>query len=159
MKEMISQWYRWGERNKYKGIKFPGVYFIAISDDDLSGSEFAHTCKIVYIGMTNSIRGLQGRLDQFDNTIQMKGYLHGGADRFLYKHNDYRKILPKIYVALVHWECEPKNETSADLRLMGDVVKAEYEFMAMHVDLYNKLPEFNRKKDSPKWSLKTRHIV
>jgi hypothetical protein len=33
----FSSWKRWPDRNEYYGISFPGVYVVAISDEDLSG--------------------------------------------------------------------------------------------------------------------------
>jgi hypothetical protein len=40
-----------------------------------------------------------------------------------------------------------------DLRAMGQVCNAEYEVMAWCVEQLGELPEFNRKKESQKFSL------
>ena len=65
----FSVWTRWKDRNAINGIKFPGIYCIAISETDLFEKRFEWISKISYIGMTNSKAGLKGRLKQFDNTI------------------------------------------------------------------------------------------
>lgn len=36
---------------------------------------------------------------------------------------------------------------------MGDVAKFEYQCFAHHVEIYGQLPEFNNKKEAPKYSL------
>jgi len=79
-KKRFTNWLRWGDRKDLTGICYPGVYICAITLDDISGTRFSWLREIVYIGMTNAIAGLRGRLQQFDNTIAGKDG-HGGADR------------------------------------------------------------------------------
>ncbi len=55
---------RWEDRNSLRGIKYPGVYCIAISETDLSNQEFEFISAITYVGMTNSKTGFKGRLKQ-----------------------------------------------------------------------------------------------
>jgi hypothetical protein len=153
MENSFSLWYRWDARCEYSGIAYPGIYIVSISNEDISGLPFTFRSDIVYIGMTNAVAGLRGRLVQFDNTIAKKHCQHGGADRFLYKHQDYVTLAKSLYVALRHFECKPARETPSDLRAMGSVVSAEYECMAYCVEKFDRLPEFNRKKESPKYSL------
>ena len=153
MENSFSSWYHWEDRNAYPGIAFPGIYIVAISDDDIRGHKFSFRDEIVYVGMTNAIAGLRGRLVQFNNTIANKHCQHGGADRFFYKHQDYSALVKKLYVALLHFECKPSAETPVDLREMGRVASAEYECMARCVEELGRFPEFNRKKESKKYSL------
>jgi hypothetical protein len=92
----FSTWTKWQDRHVIVGLKFPGVYAIAVTNLDLTGKNFSLTNSIKYFGMTNSQNGLRGRLNQFDNTIKGKSG-HGGADRFRFKYPVY-KDLEKNYL-------------------------------------------------------------
>ncbi|MDM8162247.1 hypothetical protein QUH73_20710 [Labilibaculum sp. K2S] len=148
----FSQWTKWEDRNSLNGIKYPGIYCIAISETDLSEQNFEWIPKISYVGMTNSKAGLKGRLKQFDNTIiGKKG--HGGADRFRFKYENYQELLDKLYVSVCSFECDVKSNAPKDLRIMGEVAKFEYDCFAEYVENFGCLPEFNNKTESPKYSL------
>ena len=153
MESYFSTWHRWSDRNSYSGVDYPGIYVVAISSRNLSGNEFSYLKEIVYVGMTNAVSGLKGRLAQFDNTIAMRHCQHGGADRVLYKHQSYKKLVKSLYVSMRHWKCNPASLTPRDLRAMGKVAAAEYELFARCIENLENLPEFNRKKESKKYSL------
>ena len=148
--DRFSTWKQWSERDLYP--RFPGIYIIALSIDDLSNTRFSWRPEIIYVGMTNAVGGLAGRLRQFDNTIKGRAG-HGGADRVRYKYPDYEKLSERLYIATAAFDCDVRSEKSADLRTMGEVAKFENECFAHFVELFETLPEFNRKKDSPKYSL------
>ena len=153
MKEnRFTEWINWENRNSLEGIKFPGIYCIAISDFDLSQQKFKWISEINYVGMTNSINGLKGRLKQFDNTIIGKTG-HGGADRFRFKYENYPELIEKLYVSVCSFECNVKSNSPKDLRIMGEVAKFEYDCFAIYTEKFNCLPEFNDKKNSLKYSL------
>ncbi|MDD3847669.1 MAG: hypothetical protein PHW80_00005 [Smithellaceae bacterium] len=99
MKPKFSKWASWSERNKLDGIKYPGVYALAVSEIDLSNKKYSVRKEIECFGMTNSIGGLKSRLKQFDNTIIGKSG-HGGAARFLcgYKNYTYNHYCPNVFV-------------------------------------------------------------
>lgn len=101
--------------------------------------------------MTNALAGLKGRLKQFDNTIIGKRG-HGGADRFRYDYPRYKDLVPQLYVAVMCFECNVASNAPADLVIMGDVAKAEYDCFAKYVEVYERLPKYNDKKNSPKHS-------
>ncbi|MDP2633374.1 MULTISPECIES: hypothetical protein [unclassified Pseudoalteromonas] len=150
--DRFSKWVCWADRNLTEGVKYPGIYIIAIADENLSGQNFLWTTDIVYVGMTNSLNGLKGRLRQFDNTIiGKKG--HGGADRVRYKHQSYERLVKNLYVAVASFECDVKSNNPEDLRVMGEVAKFEYDCFAYFAELFGQLPEFNDQKRSPKYSL------
>ena len=153
MEKNFSPWFRWNDRNDYSGIEYPGIYVVAISKRNISGEPFSFRREIVYVGMTNAVTGLKGRLIQFNNTIAQKRLQHGGADRVLYKHQDYEALVKNLYVSLRHFRCFPANETPTDFRTMGRVASAEYQYMARHVEVLGELPEFNRRKEALKFSL------
>jgi len=67
---MFSEWIKWDNRKRLKGLTFPGVYVLAITDHNIEGKKFSWLEEIVYVGMTNSQKGLKGRLYQFDRTIK-----------------------------------------------------------------------------------------
>lgn len=146
MKSCPSIWYPWNSRNEYSGIEYPGVYIIVISRHNLANQPFFWSEEIVYVGMTNAVLGLKGRLTQFDNTISKKHLQHGGADRVLHKHRDYAKLSKSLYVSMRHWCCRPADLTPKDLRTMGKVAAAEYNLLSMYKQQFDKLPEFNRKE-------------
>ncbi len=153
--KVFSQWTNWKNRNSLNGIKYPGVYCIAISEIDLSKQNFEWISEITYIGMTNSKAGLKGRLKQFDNTIIGKTG-HGGADRFRFKYKDYQDLADKLYVSVCSFECDVKSNNPKDLRIMGEVARFEYECFATFVEEFGELPKFNNKSKSPKYSLTNR---
>jgi hypothetical protein len=149
MKNRFSKWARWQERNSLYGIKFPGVYAIALSDKNIDSKAFSWIPEIIYVGMTNAQGGLKSRLQQFDNTVNGKEG-HGGGHRVRFKHTDYQKLTPRLYVSVWPHECDVKSNLPADLRIMGDVLKLEYECFAAFVEKFGQMPEFNDKKNSPK---------
>ena len=149
----FTQWSPWHERGQLAGMKYPGIYVIAIADSAFHPSEaFRWLSQVVYIGMTNSATGLRGRLQQFDNTIIGKTG-HGGADRVRFKHQNYQALTDKLFVSVASFECNVKSNQPADLLVMGDVAKFEYECFAEFVRIHGALPEFNDKKGAPKYSL------
>ncbi len=150
--EKFSKWYKWKSRDNAENIKFPGIYIIAISENNIEGHEFNWLPNIKYVGMTNSVAGLKGRLKQFDNTIIGKTG-HGGADRFRYEYQNYNELIDKLYVSVIPFICDVKSNSPKDLRIMGEVAKFEYDCFAKYVELYNKLPKFNDKKATKKYSL------
>jgi len=150
--EKFSEWMSWDDRESAPEICSPGIYVCAVLDNDISKTQFSWLSEIMYIGMTNSIAGLKGRLKQFDNTIIGKRG-HGGADRVRYKYQNYDELKNKLYVAVASFKCDVKSHNPSDLRVMGEVTKFEYDCFAHFVALYQALPEFNNKKLSPKYSL------
>ena len=148
----FSKWYKWENRNNAVNIDFPGIYIIAISEENIEGKKFDWRQDIKYVGMTNSVTGLKGRLKQFDNTIIGKTG-HGGADRFRYEYQNYEKLIDKLYVSVVPFICDVKSNSPKDLRIMGEVAKFEYDCFAKYVELYYQLPKFNDQKNTKKYSL------
>ncbi len=143
---------RWVDREQSEGIQYPGIYICAITDEDLSSKGFSWITNIVYVGMTNSVKGLKGRLKQFDHTIKGKSG-HGGADHVRFEHQDYQQLVSNLFVAVASFECDVKSNSPQDLRIMGDVAKFEYDCFAHFTELFKQLPEFNDQKKSPKCSL------
>jgi hypothetical protein len=145
----FSHWIKWHDRNTLENIKLPGVYFLAISDQNISNASFSWRSDIVYVGMTNSRGGLKSRLQQFDNTIKGK-VGHGGAQRFMRKYPNYDELKKRLYVSVCPTNCNVNSKQPKDLRLMGSVAAQEYECFARYVEIYRQLPEFNDMKRSPK---------
>jgi hypothetical protein len=146
---LFSRWARWVSRDRLQGLKFPGIYALAISDRDLSGHKFSWTEKVVYVGMSNAVSGLKGRLKQFDNTIIGKTG-HGGAERFRHDYPNHKRLVPLLYVSVAPFECDVTSNKPADLRVMGDVARAEYECWAQFATRFKRLPKYNDKKNAPK---------
>jgi len=143
----FSNWKKWADRKQIKNIQYPGVYCIAKLIKNIDGKEFSWIREIVYVGMTNSIVGLQSRLDQFHNTInEKKG--HGGAERFKYKYpNEHGE---NLYVSVNTFKCVVKTKSVNDLKIMGKVAEYEYVCFAKYMEKFKQLPEFNDQKRSHK---------
>ncbi|MEI8654875.1 hypothetical protein P4S57_20320 [Pseudoalteromonas sp. Hal273] len=149
---LFTNWMRWVDREQSEGIQYPGIYICAITGEDLSSKDFSWVTNIVYVGMTNSVKGLKGRLKQFDDTIKGKSG-HGGADRMRYKYQNYNELVNKLYVAVAPFTCNVKSNSPEDLRTMGQVAKFEYDCFARFTESFGYLPEFNDYAKSPKYSL------
>jgi hypothetical protein len=150
--ERFSEWTPWQGRNALSGLKYPGVYVIAHAIEPMAPKAFEWRKEVIYIGMTNSESGLRGRLKQFDNTLVGKSG-HGGADRVRYKFRDPIALMPCLYVAVAPFECDVTSGNVSDLRTMGDVAQFEYLCFAHFVERFGRLPDFNNKKESRKYSL------
>ena len=150
--ERFSAWRPWAKRSDHEGITRPGVYVIAHSSGALAGRRFSWRKDVIYVGMTNAVTGLKGRLNQFDRTMAGK-LAHGGADRVRFKHRGYAAFSQRAYVAVAPFECDPESHRAKDLRAMGDVARFEYVCLAHFVERFGRLPEFNDKEKAPKFSL------
>jgi hypothetical protein len=149
MRKRFSAWARWADRACIDGLRWPGVYVLAISDEDIAGSHFSWHRDVVYVGMTNSKGGLKSRLKQFDDTVRGKES-HGGAQRVRFKHRNYEKLKHRLYVAVSNFDCEVTSNRPEDLRIMGAVACFEFECLAAFAEVFGSLPEFNDRRRSPK---------
>jgi hypothetical protein len=145
------KWVRYVNKRELvkSGWSCPGVYAIAYSNNNIDGKDFDYIKEIIYFGMSNSKRGLQGRLDQFYSTIEGKNHMHSGADRIrniLDKEDrDWKK---KIYISLMPCiYCDVNSYSPMDLVFMGDIAKQEYVCFAKYVERYNEMPRFNNKME------------
>ena len=67
----FSNWAKWENRDKkLSNLKHPGIYAIIISEANIEDEPFKLIKEICYFGMTNSIAGLKGRLNQFNNSLR-----------------------------------------------------------------------------------------
>lgn len=156
IKAKFSKWVRWSERASLSGIKYPGVYALAVSAKDISNLAFHWPKEIKYFGMTNSVGGLQKRLHQFNYTIaHKKKGIHGGAERFLRKYNDYIELTKKLYVSVCTIECDVKSNEPRDLLKMGEVAWIEYYCFSEYKKRHKTIPKFNDKKNSKKYEWAT----
>ncbi len=154
MENKFTNWIKWEGRNELKGISYPGIYCIAVSNILLN--EFKFIQELEYVGMTNSKGGLKSRLNQFDTTIKKKRTNHGGADRFLYEYENYDEVKDNIYVAIQSFECNTKTPKPNDLRIMGEVAKCEYDCWAIYIEKFGSYPKFNDMNNAPKYSIMNR---
>ncbi|MCC6948459.1 MAG: hypothetical protein IT539_11885 [Bradyrhizobiaceae bacterium] len=147
----FSNWVKFDQRDELENTNYPGVYALAISRRNIAGTPFRWIKEISYFGFTNAAGGLRGRLNHFNNTLRYKsGPGHGGAQRFRHKYRDGNALAKKLYVAVCPFKCDVSTNKPADLRMMGDVVRAEYLAFAKYTTLFGQLPEFNDKEKSPK---------
>jgi hypothetical protein len=153
--ERFTRWFAWKNKNTIQNIHYPGIYACALSANNLTSQDFQWLQALMYIGMTNSITGIKGRLQQFDTTIRGTRTTHDGADRLRDKYRDYQLLNSQLYVAVAPFECDVTSNSPADLRIMGEVAKFEYECFACFAEKFGTLPEFNNTRLSSKFS-KTR---
>ncbi len=146
----FSDWVKWPGRNDLNNLQYPGVYVIAYNKQDMNDNSFDWIEKIIYVGMTNSRKGIKNRLRQLNNTICWKGNNHGGAKRVRYKYKDYDNLIKYLYVAVRPFKCDVNSNKEKDLLIMGKVAEYEYICLAEYVKKFGMLPEFNNKKLSPK---------
>lgn len=153
----FSSWNDWPSRNQIGEIlDYPGIYAIRFSSHTrVDNSPFQWSPEIIYIGMTNSAAGLKGRLNQFDETMRTSRVTHGGADRVRLKHQVYSRFARSAYVAVCHMVCDVSSNEPHDLRMMGKVAEWEYLALATYVEKFGRLPEFNDKKRTQKFSKRT----
>jgi hypothetical protein len=146
----FSTWVKFDQRDGLRNKNYPGVYAIAISTRNIAGKRFGWVKEISYIGCTNAKGGLRDRLNQFNNRLRDKSGEHGGAQRFRGKYRDGNTLAKKLYVAVCTFKCDVATNKPADLRIMGDVLRAEYLALAEYATRFRQLPEFNDKERSPK---------
>jgi len=141
----FSKWMAWVDRDSLEQSRQPGVYAIAVTAVPIRGRKFSWRRDIIYVGMTNSLSGLRGRLRQFDQTMSGK-LRHGGADRVRVRHHNYTRFTRHAYVALAPFSCTAGSSLPRDLKVMGEVARFEYRCLAAYADKFDRLPEFNNRK-------------
>lgn len=151
MRPRFSLWKRWNDRDALPNLASPGVYVLCISGETLSDKPFDWCRQIVYVGMTNSVGGLASRLRQFDDTVARRRTSHGGAERVRFKYRNYARLIKKLFVSVCPIACDVTTMSPHDLRLMGKVVELEYVCLARYARKFDRLPEFNDKRLSPKY--------
>ncbi|MGV1017979.1 MAG: hypothetical protein ACOYBW_11460 [Fluviibacter phosphoraccumulans] len=149
----FTNWQRFSDVDSKVISEEKGIYAFAISSTDFSNRVF-HIDEeaIVYFGMTNSKGGLRSRLRQFRRALFDKGSGHGGAIRFRYKQSDasLKRLKKQLYFAVCEYKASSNNSYVDELRLMGDVARAEYVAFAKYFESYGRLPKYNEMKTSPK---------
>jgi len=145
-----TPWYSWKNRNDLPNKRQPAVYFLALSEPDISGTEFNMIKEIIYIGMSVSQKGVTGRLNQFERAMKGADGTHGGAERVRFKHIPNDHFFDRLYVSICSFPISASRNTSDDLRSMGECVKHEYVNIADYLDRHGILPEFNDPKRSKK---------
>ena len=144
------------EELKRAGHYIPGIYAIAYSNNNLSGTEFDYIEDIIYFRMSINKRGLQGRLYELFRTINNKSKGHRGAERMCqelskenssWKNNIYISLLPCIYcrVKFISPEGNITDDDCIHLIHIGDITKHEYMCLFEYAKRYNKLPRFCKK--------------
>src|SRR5262245_5557493 len=58
----FSNWVKFDQRDELRNLNYPGVYAIAISPRNIAGAQFRWIKEISYVGSTNPVGGLRGRL-------------------------------------------------------------------------------------------------
>lgn len=142
----FTRWHRWENRNSIADSQYPGVYVLAITNQDLEGLEVEYD-QVCYIGMSNSKKGLKGRWGQFAQAIKGNRGRHSGGDTTFRHLGPYNTWDNKLFVAACPILCDPDNYSPVDIRNMGIVAYLEYEafaqFSEKHPDLDK--PKYNTK--------------
>jgi hypothetical protein len=142
----FTLWYRWEKRNSIDGANNPGVYVLAITDEDLEGQR-VQLSQVCYVGMSNSKKGLKGRWGQFARAVKGKSGLHSGGDTIFNDIGSYEDWNRQLFVAACPVVCNVGSSSPEDLRKMGIVAYLEYEALAQFVEGNSKCsrPKYNKK--------------
>lgn len=119
----FSKWHEWDGFRDINDI-YSGIYAIAISNKTLHSNRVNYN-DIVYIGMSNSMLGIKGRLTQLNNAIHGK-YGHSGGKSMFNDLGNYKKWNKKLFVSVMPIECDVKRRNVDDLINMGVVTCLEY---------------------------------
>lgn len=135
-----------------------GVYVIAYTDEDIACKK-VKDFTVIYVGMSNSFKGLRNRLRQFRHSVN-GNFKHSAGNRF-YKEwlngqaylsvpDKNKKKRKKLYFSYVDFERNPDENgwTARDLKLMGMVSALEYYTLSHLLETRNGWPELNAKKGS-----------
>lgn len=141
----FTKWIQWKDKDSIVDLKYPGVYCLKISGEDLSGNEIDWTSDLQYIGMSNSKAGMKGRLKQFDNSINDR-HGHGGALRFKTNYENYNQLVEKLDVSVRIFKCDVTSNKPVDLRKMGQIAEFEYICIAKYIENHGDYPEFSNKR-------------
>ena len=142
-------WIKWNNRKQLLDIKEPGIYFIALSEIELTDKQFEYNKEIIYIGMSISKKGVLSRLSQFEKGMLGKDGTHGGAERVRFKHKNPVSFFENIYICVKSFPLK-QNDEVFNWKQKGECVKHEYESFAEYLNNYGELPEFNDQKKSKK---------
>lgn len=136
--------------NKIENGKYPGVYLIAWTDENLTGKKIKLK-DIFYVGMSNARKGLSSRLKQFIDGIE-KNNAHSAAMRFFKEYSGNKpfskiKVHKQFYMVSSAFQCDVNKETRTpkDLRIMGEICRMEYFLLAHIKEKIAKEPELNKK--------------
>jgi hypothetical protein len=136
--------------NKIEDGKYPGVYLIAWTEQNLSGQEIKLE-DIFYVGMSNARKGLSSRLKQFIDGVE-KNDGHSAGMRFFKQYSNnipfsQMQLDKQFYIVTSTFECDvnKKTRTPKDLRIMGEICKLEYFLLAHIKEKIGKEPELNKK--------------
>lgn len=121
----------------------------AADHDSLVLKAFSWCRDISYVGMTNV--HLAARLRQFELTITGRRLRHGGADRVHYAYPNFKKLAPRLFLAVSPVIRQPNLALPDELRLMGEVAALEYVCLAKYAEIFHRVPRFNNPA-SPKFS-------
>jgi len=144
----FSEWMIWEDRKKYHLKKYPGVYLIAITDKNLETKKFDDIDynDVVYIGMTRSQAGLNGRWNQFHSSIVGKKYEGHSGGTTIYKDlGPYEKWSEKLFVSAMPFEINVTERKPEVLIKMGYISYLEYYIMAKFIEKTGKVkPCYNK---------------
>ncbi|WP_122033190.1 hypothetical protein [Aliivibrio sp. EL58] len=141
----FGQWVYWADRDAIDNISFPGIYVLAITSEDLTNKPVEYS-QVVYIGMSNSLSGVKGRLYQLNRSITgLSGHSGGNSIRKYHGVYDFWEDNLDLYVAVCPVICNVAKRSIKDLKLMGAVSYMEYEAFSLfkkYCPKQNK-PKFN----------------
>ena len=145
----FSKWYWWEKRSEFPGKTNPGVYAIAITEKDLDNGSFNWE-NVVYIGMSNSRKGLEDRWSFLVCAIKNKPNGHHSGGIRIYEsrghYKEWKRV--KMFVAAHAVYCNPNkgdNRTPEDIRKKGKVSYLEFEALAQYKEKIGKEPEYNKR--------------
>lgn len=143
------KWTKWENRSQIPQIREPGVYFIALSGQDISGQTFCVIEEIIYIGVSISQKGVLGRFYQFQKAMEGKNGVHGGAERVRFKHTNAKTFFESAYICVKPFPLT-ENDPVYNWKQKGECLKQEYVSIANYLEQFGRVPEFNDQNRSKK---------
>jgi len=139
----FSKWRKWEDRNE-SDLQKPGIYMLAITEEDLEDTNVKFK-DVIYIGMTKAIKGIKGRLGQFNNSINgIPQHSFGNRiyDKLKYPYENWEK---KLFFCVHIEECNVKKPRKPeDLIKMGIISYLEYKALANFTKEMGKEPKGNK---------------
>jgi hypothetical protein len=144
---------RWKNLHSFEGfgdseLKWPGVYLIAYSKNNLDG-RLVESDHVFYVGMSNSSAGVGSRIKQFKAGIEKYG-IHSAAMRFYRIHCknmpfSKAKTGMKLFFVSIPIKCESNKHKANpdDFRKMGHVACLEQYAIAYVQEQTGKCPALN----------------
>jgi hypothetical protein len=135
--------------NNIENGNWPGIYLFAFNKENLEDILITPE-KVFYVGMSNAIRGVKSRINQFRFAIE-NGYRHSAGNRFYEEYCDNEPFSETnlnfgFYFKAKTFQCNVIKDTRSpkDLQTMGEICRLEYYLLAHIKECTHREPDLNQ---------------